>query len=112
MNKTYSDKAFRDIRKIVSDTPLIKSDKQRKRNIYLLIKNQLNMYKKKAEEERKKNSYGQIYAIPSDDEIRLHIMSSLVTWSPLTQHMSSQEYGIYIMNVVGSYHDSWHDKNV
>lgn len=111
MNKTYAEKFYRDIRKIIADTPLIKSDKQRKKNIYILIKSQGNIYKTKAEEERKKGSVGQLYSIPSEDEIRIHVLNSMVTWSTLTEHMSSQEYGIYIMNVVGAYHDSWKENS-
>lgn len=110
MNKTYAEKFYRDIKRIVSDTPLIKSDKQRKKTIYYLIKNQGNMYKVKAEEERKKNAVGQLYVIPSEDEIRIHTLNSMVSWSMLTDHMNSKEYGIYIMSVVGAYHDSWKEK--
>lgn len=104
----YCEKFWRDCRKIVGDTPTIKSDRQRKKNIYLLIKNQLNIYMKKAEEDNLKNSVGKTYVRPSEDMIRLHTMGALVRWSPeFMGTWTSEEYGRHIINVVGAYRDSW-----
>ena len=105
--KTYADKLVKRIYSIISDTPEIRSDKQRKRTMYILIRSEIANYKQKAEEERKKNTKKGIYERPSEDEMRIHIISNLVTLGKMEEGMSSKDWGLHICNVVGAYEQSW-----
>ena len=106
--KTYADKLVKVIYKIVRETPTVRSDRQRKRTMYLLMRNEVTHYKRKAEEERVKNSNAsRLYARPSEDEIRIHIIDNLVTLGKLEQSMTSEQWGRHICEVVGTYEQSW-----
>lgn len=104
----YANKLVKRIYSIISDTPEIRSDKQRKRTMYILIRSEIALYKQKAEEERKNNSNSnELYVTPSEDEMRIHIISNLVTLGKMEEGMSSQEWGLHICKVVGAYEQSW-----
>ena len=72
--------------------PIRKSDRQRKRNIYDNSKNILTTYYEDAKIARVASGA----KVANDEEISLYVMRQLVSYTEITNPMSSQEFEQYI----------------
>lgn len=95
----FAEKLYEDIKDICASTPTVRSDRQRKDNIYRAIKARVAYYRELAEKDRKKQGWGGSFNRPSDDEIKIHLLGSMVVKNPITDSLSSQEFINYILDV-------------
>ena len=97
--KEYAQDLYNDINTICSTATVKKSGKQLKWDIYRAIKQKVNFYKMQAEEERKKAGFGGTFNRPTNDEIKIHLLGSIVVKNQYTDAMSIEEYISYIQEV-------------
>lgn len=100
--KEYAKELYNDINTICSTATVKKSGKQLKWDVYRAIKQKVNFYKMQAEEERKKAGYGGTFNRPTEDEIKIHLLGSVVCKNYFTDAMSIDEYIAYIVDVTKS----------
>lgn len=97
--KEYAKELYNDINTICDTAVVKKSGKQLKWDIYRAIKQKVSFYKMQAEEERKKAGYSGAFNRPTQDEIKIHLLGSMVVKNQFTDAMSCEEFIGYIKDV-------------
>lgn len=97
--KEYANNLYEDIKTICSTATVKKSGKQLKWDIYRSIKQKVTYYKELAETERKRSGAFSYFDRPSKDEIKIHLLGSVVVKNQFTDAMSVEEYIAYILEV-------------
>lgn len=86
-----------DVRAICIQTPTGRSDKQRKENIYRACKQRCNYYLELAKKERDTTNFSR----PSEEEIRIHFLSNMISnpRSEFNISLTSEEYASHIIEI-------------
>lgn len=94
----YANEFYSKIQEVCNSKVVKTSGKQMKWELYRGIKEWASYYKKEAEEARVESGLTRI----SDDEITIHLLSSMVVKNKFTDAMTAEEYKNYILNVTAS----------
>lgn len=93
-------KLFEEIKQLCIATPRKKSDKQRKLDMYRVIKSRVAFYREQAEESR--NAQTDEYKTPTDDYIKIYLLGAVIVWNSITADMNSDEFADYIIKATTS----------
>lgn len=94
----YANEFYKKIQEVCNSKEVKTSGKQMKWELYRNIKEWASFYKREAEEARVSSGETRV----SEDEITIHLLSSMVVKNKFTDAMSAEEYKNYILNVTAS----------